>query len=287
MKPLFGIDLTENKYNSEINSKHFTVATTPEEKKQKHDEYHMLLKIISRNMKLPRAFKTVKKIARLLAIAIILGILRPMVGLDKIPLSQIFERAPYAFYIGGACLLIWWIIALAEIIKQKTALTPGAKKKFEEFMSIKKEIYDELGVPEGTEFTDILVFQYIMKDGVPVAQEMGKHPTYRNIETKIFSDGVRLCIVDILARVEIPLNSIRAIRTVNTSIEIPRWNKKEPFTSPKYKQYNISANKSGIISSRPYHILEFEIDGETWGLHFPCYELPTFEALTYVTADKA
>jgi hypothetical protein len=37
---------------------------------------------------------------------------------------------------------------------------------------------------------------------------------------------------------------------------------------------------------KPYHILELEKDGETYGIYFPAYELAAIESLTLLKAEE-
>ena len=78
-----------------------------------------------------------------------------------------------------------------------------------------------------------------------------------------------------------PLKNLRTIRTVYEDATIPHWQKNDDFDSDNYKAYSITYNKNlGIFQTSPYHILELELNGEIWGIYFPCYEIRTIENLT-------
>lgn len=287
MKPLFGIDITENKKNDQVNGMELVKATASEENLQRLEEHELFVKILERNAKLPPALRVVKGIVSLIAMIVVIGVLRALSGSDGISLSRAFENAPALFYIGGACLVVWAVLALIEKIKYNSAFKGNAEEKLNEITAIQSDIHSELGVPEGTKTTEILNFRYKMKNDVPMAKAVGTNGVaYNNLRIKIYSDGDNLCLVDARRRYEIPLNSLRAIRTVNKRIEVPSWKKEESFVSPEYKPYSIARNKYGVCSFKPYHILEFDHNGEIWGLYFPCYELPTFESLTLIKAEK-
>lgn len=87
------------------------------------------------------------------------------------------------------------------------------------------------------------------------------------------------------AKYSIPLSSIRAIRTVNKSVSVMGWNKKEAYNKGIYKQYNIICEDSVSFRFKPYYIVEFTYNNETWGIYIPCYELPAFEKLTGLQAQ--
>ena len=95
----------------------------------------------------------------------------------------------------------------------------------------------------------------------------------------------RLCLTDLESRFEFPLAELRRIRTVRKKISIPTWNKETAPDEDIYKPYKLSVDGYECIHFKPYHILELEHEGETWGIYFPCYELPVFEELTGLKAE--
>ena len=48
----------------------------------------------------------------------------------------------------------------------------------------------------------------------------------------------------------------------------------------------MTVNNMGNVFFKPYYILEIEHNDEIFGIYFPCYELPIFEKLTGLTAQK-
>ena len=76
-----------------------------------------------------------------------------------------------------------------------------------------------------------------------------------------------------------------AIRTVKKRIRFAGWNKDERPESKRYKPYKLGRNQYGCVICRWYHILELELDGETYGVYFPPYERPAFEAATGLKAE--
>ena len=81
------------------------------------------------------------------------------------------------------------------------------------------------------------------------------------------------------------LSSLQAIHTIRKNIRIPSWNKDEAHNKGEYKKYKLNADDYGCIHVKPYHILEFLHNGESWGIYFPSYELSTFEVLTDLKAE--
>lgn len=147
-------------------------------------------------------------------------------------------------------------------------------------------VYRELGVPDDAPAVDILVLTYKQKDGQPVPKTTGMNLTaWFNIENRAFVENDRLCLTDLESRFEFPLAELRRIRTVRKKISIPTWNKETAPDEDIYKPYKLSVDGYECIHFKPYHILELEHEGETWGIYFPCYELPVFEELTGLKAE--
>ena len=54
----------------------------------------------------------------------------------------------------------------------------------------------------------------------------------------------------------------------------------------RYKAYKLGTNQYGNVSVKPYYALEILHNGQEFVLHFPCYELPVFEAFAGQPAAK-
>jgi len=81
------------------------------------------------------------------------------------------------------------------------------------------------------------------------------------------------------------LAELKGIKTVNKRIGIISWNKEEDPRKGEYKKYKMTVNDMGNVFFKPYHILEIERDGQSFGLYFPCYELEVLEELTGLRAE--
>ena len=79
--------------------------------------------------------------------------------------------------------------------------------------------------------------------------------------------------------------SLCAIRTIWKSIAVPTWNKETELGKGCYKEYKLTVDKYQCVHMKKYYILEFEQNGETWGIYFPQYELPVVETLTGIKAE--
>ncbi len=275
IKPVFGIDETLDKDNEQSNAEAFCVAKVSDECSKALDEGSDEAMESVERAKLPLPLRIMEYVCGFAVLVILVGILRADVGL-----AEAYQNAAWMFWLGGACLLVWAVLAVAARQKSKSVIQSEEVRDNErELEQNLQRAYRELGVPAQAADVDILMFCYTVKNGEVQVKKNTPVP-YLNMELKLFCEGDRLCIADAHERYEFPLREIRGIRTVNKRIHVPFWNKKLPHNSEEYKRYKITSNNIGMIFFKPYYILELDHGGEQWGIHFPCYELPVIEALT-------
>ena len=147
-------------------------------------------------------------------------------------------------------------------------------------------IFTELSVPADAKEVDILSFYYKMKDGdIKVCEKALQSAPYFNPVFKIYSDSQNLYIANLEGKYAFSLSSAQSIHSVKKHIRITEWNKDEDFDKGIYKQYKLTSDDYGCIHCKTYHILQINNNGDSWGIYFPCYELPVFEAITGLTAQ--
>lgn len=204
-----------------------------------------------------------------------------------IGIAQAYANAPYLFWICGICLVVWAPLFLMGKSRKKSVMqSDESSYTMAKLDSISSTALAELNVPSSATTVDILEVKYKLKNGEPKikdgALDAGK---YSNNEYHLYTDEDKLCIADVFGRYDFPLDSLRRIRTVKKTVGIENWNKYEAPTAAEYKQYKISSDKYNNLYLKAYHILELEYMGETWGIYFPNYELPTFECITGLKAE--
>lgn len=145
--------------------------------------------------------------------------------------------------------------------------------------------YEELGVPEDAVRLDAFVFRYKEKDGKISVRSMGFFD-FVNVEIRAYVKDRELCLADTESVYALPLESLRSIQTVNKTAMFHGWNKELPPADKSFKPYRVAVNQYESIYCKPYYILKAEIRGQTWGVYFPGYELPTLEALTGLHASE-
>lgn len=294
MKPFLGIDVTENDGKSSISGEEFIVSKarsvedepiqspdtdeeTPleaEESKKKEPIKHYL----------PLWTRIIRFVSGLGAIAFILFAFRIyMLPSGDIYMSEYLKRKPWIFILGGAAILIWLVLNVVEgILESRAAKLAEAEAEND----LESEASDIIEVPENAVSVDILVFNYTVTDGeVQTVAHEDAISAYFNYGVSAFSDENNLYVCTLDEKYAIPLSSLIAIHTVDEEIAIPDWNKDVPPTQGIYKPYKLSVDNLDRITFKPYHIVELDHNGEKWGIYFPSYELPAFEALTGLKAE--
>ena len=288
MKPIFAIDLTNNKKNEKTNGDEFIVRTVSsynmDNYEESQKEFHEALK----KAKLPLLLRILRVICMYLGLIVVGATIKLIVEDSISDFPRFYASAPYIFWVGGAAILVWVVLSILSAKRRKGVLdSQETTETVSELEQSLDEIYEELGVPENAADVDILAFRYVVKNGEPIVKSnMFSSISHANVEIKAFVENGSLFIVDVEHCFELPLSKITAIKTVKKTAILPGWNKNEEPYSPKYKEYNITKDKYENLYIRHYHILEIDRLGEKYGLYFPSYELPIFEELTGLKAEE-
>lgn len=285
MKPLFGIDITTNKKNEEINGKQFVVRAIDETQMQAFERRGEALGETINRTKLPCALRVIKTICGYLTIIVLVVLVR---AAFDIGLAKAYENAPYVFYATPALALVWLALTLLSRKREKNVLEEeNAEAQAASLDRDVKAHYEQLGVPADAVQVDVLMFHYKLKDGNAIPQAPGFAPTpFVALDLMAFATEDALCIADLQELHSIPKIALRRIYKVNKRISVLNWNKEEPHNKGQYKQYKMTMNNMGMVFFKPYYVLELEIDGELWGIYFPCYERESFERLTGLHTEQ-
>lgn len=276
MKPFLGIDVTNDKKNEKANGSEFLVqmpsaalANSLETSIGKAEE------TIDQS-KLPLMFRIIQYLCTFAALMIAVGILKA-----DVTITQGYHNAPALYWICGICAVIGGALWLWSRLKSKSVLgTEESTQAFSHLEGVFDAIYKELGVPEEAKNVDLLSFFYKVNDGEIKVHEKGLQlAQYFNLEYKCFADEKNIYFANLEGKYAIPLDSIVKIHTIKKHIRLESWNKEEPHNKGFYKQFKLTTDDNGCVHCKSYHILEISRDSETWGIYFPCYELPIFEEL--------
>lgn len=284
MKPIFGIDITADKRNEITNGNEFITRTVSDETSDQLETNQEELEQTVEKCQLPLWIRIVKFLCGMYSAIALIGVLK---ALPDIGIRQAFQNAPIIIISGVVCGVIWLVLHTISKQKEKAVLKEsGADTQLQQIEMNVQESYIELGVPEYAPSVDILMFKYKVKDGEIVVKTTGlESVAYFNLETKAFVKEGMLHIADVESLYSFALTELKGIKTVNKRIGIISWNKKEDPRKGEYKKYKMTVNDMGNVFFKPYHILEIERDGQSFGLYFPCYELEVLEELTGLRAE--
>lgn len=287
MKPFLGIDLTANKKNEQMNGEEFVVAKPDLSLTQSLESSSENVEETIEKSKLPLPIRIGHWLCGAVAVFVGIGIIKALIGEDGITLSQAYQNASWLFWLGGICLVVWALLKLFSLKKEKNVLeTEESSQAFNNLDKTCEAILSDLKVPQDSKEIDILSFYYKVKnDEIKVYEKAMQIAPYINPVFNIFTDSQNLYLANLEVKYAIPLSKIKAIKSIKKTIRIMEWNKDDEYDEGIYKQYKLSEDNYGCIICKSYHILEFEHDNDLWGIYIPCYELPIIEELTGLKAD--
>ena len=281
MKPIFAIDLTENKKNEQVNGKEFLVQTPSPALIQALESSTGKANTTINKAKLPLALRIVQYSCGLLAACSLMG-----VGRAEVTLEQAYKNAPWVFWMGGICFALWLILWILGKLKAKSVLSmEESTQNISHLERVTQSIYAELGVPADAREMDVLSFFYKMKGEKMKLSERGMQiAQYLNPVFKLFADEENIYFVNLDGKYVFPKSAIVELQTIDKHIRIAGWNKEAVHNKGVYAPYKLTFDQYGCVHCKQYHILVLEKDGQHFGLYFPCYELPWFTKVTGIKA---
>ena len=207
-------------------------------------------------------------------------------GAARLGVEQAFQNAPALIWIFAACMIVYFVLKIWGNRRNKTLMKSGEVEQFDaKVQEVVGAAYEELGVPEDAVRLDAFVFRYKEKDGKISVRSMGFFD-FINVEIRAYVKDGDLCFADTESVYALPMASLKGIQTLKKTAMFHGWNKELPPTDKSFKPYRVAINQYESIYCKPYHILEAEVCGEVWGVYFPGYELPAYEALTGLHASE-
>lgn len=286
IKPLFGIDCTENKDNEVTNFDRFCVQRVSPALKDSLESASLEAQETLESMKLPKILRWIQMFSGVGALCIVAGLLKGVLTEDGPTIPQAYENAPALFWVAGACVIIWGVLvwmasrrvkAFAE--KEETALLSS---KLE---SIASSIYHELGVPEDATEVDIPLCRYkIKKDTVKHEYIYSANTAHINGNFRIYINQQSLYFANLEGKFAVPVSSLRKIQRVDKSFSAYGWTKETEPNKEPYSQYKLSVDKNDVVRYKPYYELTMQYENEEWSVVIPAYELPVYESITGIKA---
>ncbi len=279
MKAFYCNDITNDKKNTELNGEEFITVKVNENDciaySKKADEYFG--KMLKAD---PLWVNIVKPLSLGLGIYILAMFLLTCL---KKGFAETFATL-YGLFIAGVALIAIGG-TLHFIMKKKKEMIYKDKSEEELEKEAKAEylaLLGTMGVPSYAVPVDIFSFTYKLKDGEELP--MPKDNFFANTEFHIYEEEGYLKMTDGDAVYSFNIKDMTCIRTEERKISLLVWNKDVKPTDERFAPYDFEIDKDEDVIIYKMHILELERDGETFGIYFPDYELPTFERLTGLAA---
>jgi len=285
MKPFAAIDLTADKKNETVNGLEFCCAKPSEALTRSFETSSEQVDETLNRAKLPLLLRIIKSLCGGLGLIVFISLLKGLGDVET--LDEAYHNAGWLFWLCGGCLLAWGILKFISRKREKSVLeTEDSEQSIARMNGLCEAIFSELSVPASAREADILTFYYKDKNGKLKHVTKGSGVfNYLNLVYRVYADEENLYIVNLDGKYAFPKASLKAIRTKKENAILASWNKDAPFNEGFYKQFKLQENQYGGIIIKTHHILELERNGETWGIYFPSYELPTFEVLTGLKAE--
>lgn len=293
MKPFLGIDITNNKKNETPNGEELLVATPSLVANKTLEQSSFEAEETIEKSKLPLLLRILQWGCGIVGLLLLGGFLKffgeEEEATEEGLLAEMYQNAPWFFWLIAGCLVIWALLTLWGYWKVKTTFnSKESEQVFDAFGESLDAVFQELNVPEQAKEVDLLSFFYKEKSkGIKVCEQgLLQNYTYITEPCKVFADQEFIYFSDINGKYAVPLEGIQKIETVKKTIVLDMWNKDDPYNKGKYKSFKLKETQYGEIVCKTYHILRVFINGEEWGIYFPAYELPVFEKLTGLTAEE-
>lgn len=286
MKPFWGIDLTENGNNEDFNGEELLVDNPSDTLKQMHEASVVQATATVQKAKLPLAVRIIEWVCCGAAVVLLGSILR-LLKSEGMAFDVVYRNTPWLFWVAGICLIAWLVLRIMEKQKAKTSLQSDESiQKLSHLEASTQSVYAQMNIPADAFDVDILCFYYKTdENGIKVWEKPMQLFSHFNCALKIFKDEEYLYIGSMEGKYGIALSSLNRIRTIAKKVRFSDWYKEVPFNAGIYKPYKMTKDQFGCIHSKPHYVLEFDHDGQLWGVYFPCYELPLFEELTGLKAE--
>lgn len=286
MKLVLGVELVEGSNEatpaSLLEANHFITRVITDEMSARRDEAIEALKRGERAADVPGPLKLMRFVSGAIVLIILAALLE---NCSELSPSEMYDNAPYLFWILLICMAIWGVLRVAGGIRRDHAVrdpaTAQARRQAEETADA---AYRALGVPADAATMDLLLCRYRVEDGeIRVTKDLGTR-TYYNYVFRAWREGDALCFADTTARLDIPMIAYRGARYVREGHYFTQWNKDEAFNSPAYRPYKL-ATANGNLTARGYIAVSLYWRDEDYELRVPVWEEPTLCALTGWTVE--
>ncbi len=288
MKLFYSIDLTHDRTNTVRNGKQLTGATVSANKLIEYRDAGIRMYEHMKNGVVPLYLRLGNYVCAAATMILMLMIFKPLRHLYGDFYDKYLTNTPLIIAITAVWVVLWIVVII--LIKKQFYMkfdSPEATDIIGQYNEISEAVNKELGVPEETQWLDILSFYYeSTEDSFEVLSFGADAFKFEFCSVRAFRRDESLCIVDPQCRYDIPISSISAIRTLYDDIVIEDFSDLCGDESKRLTGSGIKLEDDGSAHFDSYNLLEFVHEGEKWGLCFPAYERPAVEKLIQTVTKK-
>ena len=159
---IFGcVDLTANKKNTTHSGEEFVVATPSPALADALNQSTENLMALEKKAALPAPIVILQILCFFIGACCFMGLLRA-----DVPVQVAYQNAPWVFWAGGICLILWGILlAIGKVKKKKVMGSDEGQQTAEHFEGVTNSIWNEYGVPNYALDVDVLSFCFKQKNG--------------------------------------------------------------------------------------------------------------------------
>ena len=284
MTNFFGINITDNQENSNIDGNIFMTNQITAEQSAEIEQFLKAEEEFNQQYHLPPLLGILRSACQLGWMIILAGIFKAWGSNSDLTFAQGYKNAPVLHWIGLICFIIWLILfSIEKVRRNKVENTEAFAQHIETADTLLHKVKQSLKIPEDSACLDVFAERYILKNNEPKHKDFGM-TAFLNLQMFAFIRDGNLCLADTEQVWEIPLSSFRSITLIKKRQNFPDWHKTEPIDSQKYKPYQITANQFGHYFARYYRVEIIDPKGEFY-LLIPEYDGELFMELTKLSEN--
>lgn len=274
MTNFFGINITEDKKNMKMDAEAFKTKTVSAQQSETLAQNVDTADDFEKKGSLSIPLEIIKFVSGLIGVITLGAIFKMDEGI-----AESFRKSPTLFYVCAVSLAIAIALFILERFKAKKVVETDDFKSFIDNSDvIAKESMETLGIPENAASIDFLCENYVIKDGEVKHKNM-PFTNYINLDLFVYEDRGNLCIDDLEQVFEIPMTALRSIELTEKKLKFEPWNKEEPCTDKKYKQFKIREDDMGGCMASCYRVELKTVKGDYY-LLIPIYDGEEFMKIT-------
>ena len=163
MKPLFGIDVTEDMENEVVNGTELITRTLPKKLQQELDASTNAVEQALEAGRMPRWFRLVRNLCGYFGLIVFVAVISNLGGLG---MAKMMKSSPLLIIGGGLALVAWAVMVYFSRKRSVQADEQAREARLTEALDRSMaQAYGTLGVPKNAPNVDVLSFSYRVKEG--------------------------------------------------------------------------------------------------------------------------